>query len=154
MGWTMAEGGVMPQSTSRIMPPPTPVITASTVIPNMSMRLARPTTVPEKAKAMVPSISKIIQVVDIGASENQVNDEIGKSDECIGQRVDHFIHNACKYDDHEHQKSVTGVEIFIVESTGNNRESRNDLHSIWRFFIWQDLHYREIYTMEREHSKP
>ena len=48
----------------------------------------------------------------------------------------------------------TGVEIFIVESTGNNRESRNDLHSIWRFFIWQDLHYREIYTMEREHSKP
>ncbi len=38
----------------------------------------------------------------------------------------------------------TGVEIFIVESTGNNRESRNDLHSIWRFFLWQDLHYREI----------
>lgn len=37
----------------------------------------------------------------------------------------------------------TGVEIFIVESTGNNRESRNDLHSIWRFL------YGKIYITER-----
>lgn len=60
----------------------------------------------------------------------------------------------CNMSSDKGEQWKTGVEIFIVESTGNNRESRNDLHSIWRFFIWQDLHYREIYTMEREHSKP
>ena len=65
-GWVRAVGGVMPQSTSRIIPPPTPVMTASTVMPNMSIRRYRPTTAPEKAKATMPRISKISQVMDMG----------------------------------------------------------------------------------------
>ena len=65
-GLRSTDGGVIPQRTSRTIPPPTPVMTASTVMPKISIRRDSPTTAPEKAKAMVPSVSKMSQVMVMG----------------------------------------------------------------------------------------
>ena len=46
-----------------MIPPPTAVITAKTVIPKISMRFVIPTTAPEKAKAIIPIMSNISNVI-------------------------------------------------------------------------------------------
>ena len=50
-------GGMIPSMISRIIPPPTEVITPSTHTPKMSILLRIPAIAPEHAKAMVPMIS-------------------------------------------------------------------------------------------------
>jgi hypothetical protein len=55
----IATGGVAPMSTSRMMPPPSPAETASTITPKMSIRLRAARSAPESAKAKVPSRSSV-----------------------------------------------------------------------------------------------
>ena len=55
-GSRKASGGVMPSRMSRMMPPPTAVVTPRTITPSRSIFLCMAVNAPETAKATVPII--------------------------------------------------------------------------------------------------
>ena len=59
VGSRNADGGVRPRMRSRMIPPPTAVVTPRTQTPKMSICFFRPVIAPVSAKEIVPMISKI-----------------------------------------------------------------------------------------------
>ena len=53
-GWRKALGGVIPKIRSRIIPPPTAVVSPKMHTPKISIRFFTPTSAPDRAKDTVP----------------------------------------------------------------------------------------------------
>ena len=49
---------------------------------------------------------------------------------------------------------LSGIRYRQKVRETNHKAKIVKLYNFMEGLLWQDLHYREIYTMEREHSKP